>query len=393
MNDDSHDKYGGWTGLTGKRTGYFHTEQIQGKWWLVTPEGNAFWSKGVCHISYEGDAAPALGYAPYNRAVAAKYGSASGWAKATADRMRGWGLNTVGAWSSPEMNSVGLAYTSIADLAAAANPNLWLHGGFPDVFSAEWRKEVDQAAAKRCGPHKNDPWLLGYFSDNELRWGPDWRSKDSLLETFLKMPEGTPGRKRAEGVMTSHRRTLDVPVSDEAKADFQEMVAAEYFKVCHDAIRRHDPHHMILGCRFAGYAPDPVVRGMSQWVDLVSYNNYSHQAPIQMLEHLTSITAKPVMVTEFSFKAMDSGLPNAKGGGSPVATQQDRADLFDHYITAISKLPNCVGYHWFEYADEPKEGRFDGENCNYGLVKIDDSAWDLLTDRVREVNARLEIGR
>jgi hypothetical protein len=96
------------------------------------------------------------------------------------------------------------------------------------------------------------------------------------------------------------------------------------------------------------------------------------------------------MITEFSFKAMDSGLPNTKGAAKPVATQQDRADGFTRYVEALAALPYCVGFHWFEYRDEPKEGRFDGENSNYGLVRIDFTPWDVLTARMKAVNAKLE---
>jgi hypothetical protein len=384
-----YDRYGGWTGLKGKRAGFFHTEKIGGKWWLVSPEGSAFFSKGVCHVAYGGDIAPALGYSPYKRAAAEKYGSAEEWAKATVQRLRGWGVNTVGAWSSPELYRHEIAYAPILDLAAQSAPDLWLKGGFPDVFAPEFRQALDRAAKRLCAPRRADPWLLGYFTDNELRWGPDWRSKDSLLETFLKMPENAPGRQEAEAFLRE-MGDPDATLNDREKAAFLEKVAREYFKLCHDAIRRHDPNHLILGCRFAGYAPDSVLRGMREFVDVVSFNNYSHEAPAGMLQHLTGLTGKPVMVTEFSFKAMDSGLPNTKGAGEPVATQQERAGLFERYVESLAKLPNCVGYHWFEWSDEPKEGRFDGENSNYGLVKIDDTAWEVLTERFRTVNARLE---
>ena len=32
-------------------------------------------------------------------------------------------------------------------------------------------------------------------------------------------------------------------------------------------------------------------------------------------------------------------------------TQQDRADHFDRYVTALARMPFVVGYHWFEHAD------------------------------------------
>ena len=49
------DAYGGWLKLKGRRTGFFHAEQIAGRWWLVTPEGNAFFAKGVGGIEFGPD--------------------------------------------------------------------------------------------------------------------------------------------------------------------------------------------------------------------------------------------------------------------------------------------------------------------------------------------------
>jgi agarase len=74
-----------------------------------------------------------------------------------------------------------------------------------------------------------------------------------------------------------------------------------------------------------------------------------------------------------------------------VATQRDRADGFARYVRALAVLPNCVGFHWFEYRDEPKEGRrLDGENSNYGVVRIDFTPWETLTARMGEVNVEME---
>ena len=96
------------------------------------------------------------------------------------------------------------------------------------------------------------------------------------------------------------------------------------------------------------------------------------------------------MITEFSFKAMDSGLPNTKGAGQPVETQQNRANNFATYVEALMAIPFAVGYHWFEHADEPAEGRFDGENSNYGLVNIKDEPWEILVGRMMQVNGDIE---
>jgi len=167
-------------------------------------------------------------------------------------------------------------------------------------------------------------------------------------------------------------------------------VAAQYFRVCHEAIRQHDPNHLIMGCRFAGYAPRPVIESMGDYVDVVSYNNYDVLPPEDRLCEIHEWTGKPVLLTEFSFKAQDSGLPNTHGAGEPVATQQDRADHYARYVKALVKLPYMVGFHWFKYADQPAEGRFDGENSNYGLVRLDDTAYTELTERMQAVNPTLD---
>jgi hypothetical protein len=375
-----YDTYGGWTRLHGKKTGFFHAEQIEGRWWLVTPEGNVFFSKGVDHVNYapEADSSPP---APSDLAA---------WAKMAAGQLHRWNFNTAGAWSAAEMYNTGLAYTPIVNIAAAVARDVWLKGLVVDYFSPRFRSAADRAAKAVCAPHSRDPRLLGYFTDNELRWGSDWRGKESLLEAYLKMPAASPGHARAAAFLRE-RGHAAASVTDDDRAAFLELVAAEYARVSRDAIRRHDPNHLVLGCRFAGYAGDAVMRGVGPYFDVISFHSYAPSAPIDRLKLIHQLTGKPTMVTEFSFKAMDSGLPNTKGAAKPVATQEDRAKGFAGYVEALAALPSCVGFHWFEYRDEPAEGRrLDGENSNYGVVKIDFTPWDVLTSRMTEVNARIE---
>jgi agarase len=47
-----------------------------------------------------------------------------------------------------------------------------------------------------------------------------------------------------------------------------------------------------------------------------------------------------------------------------------------------------VGYHWFQHADQPSEGRSDdGENSNYGVVTIADDTYQEITRSMTAVNA------
>lgn len=407
------DSYGGWNRLQFESTGFFRVCEREGIWWLVTPQGHAFLSKGVNNVSFRADDAAKLGYSPYQRAVQDKYGSQDAWAKAVVERLRGWEFNTLGSWSSPSTFDQNMPYTINLGLATRAGAD-WLKGAVGDFFSQGFEQKMEAACRQLCGPRAKDPWLLGYFTDNELRWGADWRGKQSLLEEYLRFPADAAGRKAALEFLK--QKYSDIAALNQAwgtnvtgwedltgreqtsgeaarkdQAAWQEVVAERYFATCKNSIRKADANHLILGCRFAGLAPDPVLRGVRDSVDVVSFNNYGQNAPAETLQNIYRLTGRPIMLTEFSFKAMDSGLPNTKGAARPVATQADRADGFARYVQGLIDLPFMVGFHWFEHADEPKEGRFDGENSNYGVVSIEDRPWDILVRRMTEVNAGLEV--
>jgi hypothetical protein len=82
------------------------------------------------------------------------------------------------------------------------------------------------------------------------------------------------------------------------------------------------------------------------------------------------------MVTEFAFRGADTGHPNTMGAGPVIATQEAKARVIEGYVCALSASPAVVGYHWFCMVDQPLQGRKqDGENSNYGLLRLDDSPW------------------
>lgn len=374
-----YDSYGGWTKLQGKKTGFFHTEQIKGRWWLVTPEGNAFYSKGVETVDF----GPDRRNPPADKEKAAA---------AVVRQLRSWNFNTIGLWS---VKVPGMPWFAHLGFAANFVPNMWLLGIVPDYFSPEFRESVEKQAATMCPGLANDPWLIGYFTDNEIRWVPDIRSQDSTLDAMLKKDPSSPGYQRAVAFLKERGRTPETLTFDD-EAEFLGVAAAEYGRVVRDAIRKYDKNHLILGSRFNSLAPEQLTRALTPYYDVFSLNNYEHRAPTYKLREINRISGKPTMVTEFSFKAMDSGLYNTIGAGDPVLTQQDRADLFTAYVQDLAGLPFNVGHGWFRYRDQPKEsaGRSPGgmgaENSNYGLVKIDGEPWSLLVDRMTRVNGGIE---
>ncbi len=169
---------------------------------------------------------------------------------------------------------------------------------------------------------------------------------------------------------------------------FLAALAERYFRITTESIKAADPNHIIFGCRFAYVPPKPVVEAAAKYLDAISFNCYNTD-PTGTIESY-SVFGKPVLIGEFSFRGDDSGLPNTKGAGPRVKTQADRAAAFARYATAALSQPNVVGYHWFEHANEPKEGRFDGENSNYGVVNIRDEPYQELTEAMSRINSQAE---
>lgn len=424
---------GGFTG-----SGFFRVAERDGVFWFVDPDGGRFLSKGVNTVRFDQDRIGQTDRVPYAEACRAKYGSPRLWRAAASDRLASWNFNTLGCWSDELVASAGsqlLATAPTVELGVSFR----LHRRdqiFPDVFDPGFSAHIREAASKHCTHRRNDPGLLGTFIDNELYWSPDWRGADELLTLFLNLPSHRPGRVAALSRLQAHYRDfsqfnavwrtparsweelgridhIDAPffrmppggLNDalEIKANlanpareafcadcdaFAAVVADTYFELCVSAIKAADPNHLVIGSRF-GYQPlGGVIAAAGGHLDVISFNCYGFD-PVSVIDAYAA-TARPCLISEFSFRGDDAGLPNSRGGGPRVATQVERAQAFERYVTAALGRPNVVGYHWFEHADQPIEGRFDGEDSNFGTVTIEDEVYEELTAAMTGVNAAAE---
>jgi agarase len=385
-----------WGGISDRRfrpDGRFRVEADAGVSWLIDPDGGRFLSKGVNNVSFAPDEIQGTKVSPYAESWWHKYGGVELWRAAAAERLHGWGFNTLGSWSDEAVAGAGTT------LAVAPNLDLgmsfaWAKNEadrqapqqhFPDVFDPAFAAHVMQRAQARCAARCGEASILGWFMDNELRWGPDWRGPEELLALFLKLAPATPGRRFAADWLEA--RHAGAPVQADCD-DFVAVVAERYFAIAAQALCAADPNHLNLGSRFA-YPPKlSIVEAAARHVDVVSFNCYDAEpaAALAIYERC----GKPLMIGEFSFRATDSGLPNTRGASPIVATQAERAAAYRTYATAALAHPRIVGVHWFEHADQPKAGRFDGENSNYGTVTIEDRVYPELTGAMAEINAAAE---
>jgi agarase len=408
-----HDLMGGWKQISAEAKLYFYTKHVDGIWWLINPAGNAFLSKGVNHISYTGDQSPALARSPYWFFTMKEYQQSNVWADVVIKNLKQWNFNTIGAHSTPSLFVKEMPYTIMLDICFNTGGDK-RNGFLPDVFDEDFKRKVLYTIKTKCEEYKNDIYLLGYFSDYELHWGEDEKSHTSLLINYLFLPANSAGGKYANsflqeqytdiasfneawglnlGALEDITTVKEFPASQKRKedeAEFLKRVAAQYFKTCSEALKEVDPNHLYLGCRFRGKVKEPVLNALTEYVDVVCYNNYDAEPPRIELLRIFDITKKPVLLSEFSFKSADSNLPNSVGAGTAVDTQADRAELFESYVTNMMELPFMVGYHWYQYTDQPAEGTAEGENNNYGLVNLKDEAWKELTDTITKTNEKIE---
>jgi hypothetical protein len=420
------DEWGGDQRLQLADTGFFRTEQVCDRWWLVTPDGHPMRSFGVNSAHPDGDHEPDSGTRPYGITVDALYASDDEWADTAVQRLRSWGFNTAGSWSRTDLFAPRFVVSPILYLSGGD----WQSGDVADWYDPAWQDAVAANVTDKVAPWVGDPHILGWFLDNEMRWGPDWRGSETLLQLYLQMPADAPGKAAAVALldeelggisginaalgtgfddMDAALAALDWPQLDHDTSDiegdltaaFLTQTAEHYFELTSDAVRAVDPDHMLLGNREVAIMTRPEVFDAAvQHLDVVSINYYTFLEgidevglelsgaldPSGWFEALHDRHDVPILISEFGFRALDAGVPSSWPPQYPrLADQTERAAAFTDYALGAQATPWIVGWHWFEWADQPPLGRFDGENNNWGLVSLQDEPWAEVTAAMTEV--------
>jgi len=414
----------------GKATGFFHVEEHDDRWWVIDPKGRPFFIIGTDHANYRVHWCEKLGYAPYHRNMAKRFdGDEQKWAASTAERLLAWGFNSLGANHSPSLRYRGLAwmgfvsfgsgFASISDICPKVH---WT--GFPNVFHPRFALYCEKRARQLCAPFRNDPWLLGYFLDNELEWYGKEHRDWSLCDEVFKKPAAHSGKRALIAFLRKRYPTIEqlneawgtrvasyeaLTASTEPlrhrtergradKIDFVRLVAERYFAITTAAIRKHDPNHMILGCRFAGRLP-PIGEIAGKYCDIFSINCYRWvdletgivRGFEDDLKKWYDKVKRPFMITEWSFPALDSGLPCKHGAGQRFDTQAQRARAFTIFQKLLFSTPFMAGSDYFMWVDEPALGISSTfpEDSNYGLVNVHNEPYKPLVEAAARVHPRV----
>lgn len=441
-------RFGGWTeGPRFEATGFFRTENQSGRWWLVDPEGHPFWSIGttgvrVCmHNDATRTTAPPFpmreepddvttsvanrdflfaqlprkagdegktwveedGVSFYTWNVLRKYGSFENWRDHVVRRFRSLGFTTFGNWSAAIMlDQTEISHTRTLRTTGPGAP-LATHR-FADVFSTEWQEWFDRACANEASPHRENPWLLGYFIDNEQSWH-NARFVDAAADTATKRAFVEYLRLRFQGRIetmntdwgTSFRdwaavarsKSEDFPsVAESVLRGFDDVYAEEYFRQVRRILKRHDPNHLYLGCRFVRRHPaDGIMQAAGRYCDVLTVNCYSMLPDRAEFQKWHDESGRPVLIGEHHLPlATPRQLPPLYQAFRPA----QRRIFYPEFVESFLQMPFSVGSHWFQHSDQPLTGRYsDGENQPVGFVDITDQPHPELAEAARDLAPRL----
>lgn len=394
--DPAEDQYGGLLGRKEKATGFFYPQKINGRWWLVDPDGGLFIHKAVVAVTPNGGSVAQTVFKE-------KFGSDSNWVADTTSLLWSQGFNGLGAWSDTtalRQASHPMVYTLIWNFMStygAKRGGTYQqsgHIGYPNdcifVFDPEFEKFCDNYA-KQLARYKNDPWLLGHFSDNEMPY-----KRDALLN-YLSLPAKDPGHQAASSWLEArHGEKATVKdITEQDREDFLALVTARYHRIVSAAIKKYDPNHLFLGSRFnaAELNYPEVFKAAGPYLDVVAVNYYRIWTPSQeKLAMWSRESGRPILITEWYVKGADSGLPNNSGAGWIVKTQRDRGLFYQNFTLALLESKVCVGWHWFKYADnDPSEPNTDPSNrdSNKGIVTYRYEPYSTLLDEMKPLNDRV----
>jgi hypothetical protein len=391
------------------REGYYRVgKSTRGRWWIVRPDGRPMLYKGLCSMGPlppPNRPAPAEGSdEPIPSDELAAY-----WLGQLAQT----GFNGLGSWVKEHYWNRGWPFTVLIHVRKATD-NLWtVHPPkHVDIFDAAWRAAYDAKCRQICTPLANSKDLLGYFVDNEPSWGQVrqdhvWgQNTDAadrnvqgveplLLQYFLALEPHRGGHKAAwDFVLARHGGSVAKLASDwnanfdspgkflelhrngmvlssanfgRDHDDFTVHFTREYFRVTAETIRRYDPNHLLLGCRFGGPPGGKVLEAHDRrHVDVLTANNYRTNFHERMDEYHRP-TGLPILNGEFNWYSGHWADWDKIVNHQPLSAEE--VEFISRMgPVALEKAfthPALIGYTWFKFctpscgAHLPACGMFD----------------------------------
>ncbi len=363
-------KYGGWKARRHDQgTGFFRVKKINGRWWAIDPEGYLFIHKALNSVNSDYQNPDQI------------YGM-----------MREHGFNGFGNWtwdgtSGPPEKNIITASTVRNKTPMAYTPKVSFIGNYRNERLPKGTRRIELPVfdegfeskaieyAKEFMPYVNDPHVFGYFTDNELPF------KTGLQDHLAITDPNDPNYKTAIHFLKKRGKEPSSLDQSDAHA-YTALMGERYFKVVHDAIRRVDSNHMIIGsrCNSAEKFNQAFMKNAGKYIDIFSANQYNHWGDRRFeTKNMSEWSGRPLLFSEFYVMSSVGGRADT-GAGYTSPDQISRALFYQNYISTYAESGCVVGFHWFKYG----EG-----NNNTGVVNDKGVFYTELLTSMKQMNKHL----
>ena len=303
--------------------------EINGRAWLVTPEGKPFFAHGITHLSNQ----------------RAKIDLAS-----ISKACKEMGFNAYG-YGCPEQLRSDMPYVESWNHLVPISYYRGQNGvRFVDVFDPKVQARLDAGVKANCFRSQKNPNAIGYCWTDLGSWPLKNPSGRNWVDFMRNLPEEAPGRKAYQEFLSEWKGD-NAMARDKA---FLRLIAREYFRVIGGAQRKYDPDHLVFGDRFAFNTLVPeVLEEMLPYVDGIAIQpSFWGPFPKKKFDEIHELTGKPIILCDFAirFKDGDKDVRMWKLEDDSVAAGKAYSD----YVKAALKTDYVVGVFWCNPVDTPK---------------------------------------
>lgn len=380
-------------------TGYFYTTIVNGRAWVVDPDGYLNVIKNVMFPL------PRLNTPDANRISSDTIEAYNNdeWKNKTELNMKALAFNTYEQYYNLINNNeftynmnVISKFPLLHSWAQVRGLNgeeaFALRNIFDDHFKFKLKWKIEKVIFENDA-HK-DSHIVAYMLDNEPRF-----SRDDLITCIVTTDSNMLYRKEAALRWLFKRFNLDnISISDITDQMCDEFISFEFYiysKIITELIRAVDNNHMIFSPALQWYKfstargflsnNDNFFKVLNKFYDAVVLTHYSTYDMLN--EGIDGLKLNiPVFLNEFSMKSFSEEEFINKLAGPIVNTQEDRGRYYEHIALQCINNNNCIGYSWYQYSDiATEEG-----TINRGIVDNNNDIYEGLGTHMRKINTNAE---
>jgi len=441
------------SGVGADRARVVSLAQEGGVWWFRSAAGQRFLSIGANHVEpfyWQSPRNAAFVRATYGDETFRSDGtfdensaSVKLWAARVGANFKDWGFNTLGFHNplSPTLQeAVGGYYVCHLPIAVAWGWNMKraeLVSHFAklpmDLFDENFRAQLDEVSDLFVKPRAQDPRLLGYaYTD-----GPPWTVDDDAtsaafaklsaaqkhlhpwVHALMSLPATAPGKRawlalmqarhpsaaRVAGVygidagswdsLAARTTWSEMGDHEAAAADsaaFLSLVIRRWYEERARSIRRHDPHHLILGDKLnmnrERKFPAQLAESLRQMRGLVDVISVQYNAPVdEQVETLAAVHRESGLPVMNGDTACTPFWPDNTLRGENPEFYENLGKIYGETITRLFSQPWFIGWHHCGYmrglrkpylvalekGDAKESGRFERRGILYREGFVTDS--------------------